>query len=157
MADNNQPSPPDIITMAAGAVMLIAGFLAIFKFPSGFDVRSGSITTESENVFGNLAFPIATFVWLFGILAGLHIVLTTFANVKLPERVLDFTWTQIHLAAAGFCALVMVCWLVTSDLPDKGIGFWGLLLGSIALVVGAVMRLQQSPSTTGGPTPPTTF
>ncbi|HEX4821137.1 MAG TPA: hypothetical protein VFV00_13125 [Acidimicrobiales bacterium] len=157
MADNNQPSPPDIITIAAGAVMLIAGFLAIFKIPSGFNIQTGSVTSEGQNVFGDLAFPIATFVWLFGIVAALQIVLTTFANVKLPERVLDFTWSQIHLALAGFCAVVMVCWLITSDLPDKGIGFWGLLLGSIALVVGAVMRLQAAPSTAGGPTPPTTF
>lgn len=126
--------------------MLIAGFLNFWD-QSFF----------SSNVFGDLAFPVATFVWLFGILAGLHIVLTTFANVDLPERVLDFTWSQIHLALAGFCALVMVFWLVASDWPDKGIGFYLLLLGSIALVVGAVMRLQQAPSPAGGSTPPTAF
>jgi len=146
LADNNQPSPPDIITMAAGAVMLIAGFLSYWDF--------GGV---SENVFGDFAFPIATFVWLFGIAAGVHIALVSFANVNLPERVLDFTWAQIHLVLAGFCAIVQVFWLITSDTPDKGIGFWLLLLGAIALVVGAVMRLQQAPSTAGGSTPPTAF
>lgn len=145
MADN-QPSPPDIITMAAGAVMLIAGFLNFWD--------QGSF---SANVFGDLAFPIATFVWLFGIAAGVLVALETFANVNLPETVLDFTWAQLHLALAGFSAIVMICWLVTSDLPDKGFGFWLLLLGSLALVVGAVMRLQESPSPAGGSTPPTAF
>jgi len=146
LADNNQPSPPDIMTMAAGGVMFIAGFLNFWD-QSFF----------SANAFGDLAFPIATFVWLFGTLAAVHIALVTFANVNLPERLLDFTWAQVHLAVAGFCALVMVFWLVASDWPDKGIGFYLLLLGSIVLVVGAVMRLQQAPSTAGGSTPPTTF
>jgi len=137
--------------------MLIGGFLAIFKVPSGFNVQTGAITSEGQNVFGDLAFPIITFVWLFGILAAVHVALVNFANVNLPDRVLDFTWNQIHLVLAGFCGIVMICWLITSDLPDKGIGFWLLLLGSLALVVGAVMRLQQSSSTAGGPTPPTAF
>ena len=126
--------------------MLIAGFLNFWD-QSFF----------SANVFGDLAFPVATFVWLFGIAAGVHVALVQFANVNLPEKILDFTWSQIHLVLAGFCALVMVFWLVASDWPDKGIGFYLLLLGSIALVVGAVMRLQQTPSTAGGSTPPTAF
>lgn len=112
---------------------------------------------QSENVFGDFAFPLATFVWLFGVLAGLHIALTKFANVNLPERVLDFTWSQIHLVLGVFCVLVQVFWLISSDWPDKGIGFWLLTLGAIALVVGAVMRLQESPSPAGGSAPPTAF
>jgi predicted membrane channel-forming protein YqfA (hemolysin III family) len=131
--------------------------LAIFKVPSGFNIQTGAITTDNANVFGDLAFPIITFVWLFAIAAGVLVALATFANVNLPERVLDFTWAQLHLAAAGFCAIVMVFWFITSDQPDKGIGFWLLLLGSIALVVGAVMRLKESPSPAGGSTPPTAF
>ena len=126
--------------------MLIAGFLNVWD--------QGRF---SANVFGDLAFPIFTFVWLFGVVAGLHIALTKFANVDLPERLLDFTWAQIHLVLAGFAAVVMIAWLVTSDTVDKGIGFWLLLLGSIALAVGAVLRLQESPSPSAGSAPPTAF
>lgn len=154
---DNKLSTSDIITLAAGAVMLIAGFLAYWKIPSGFDLKTGKITDEGKNVFGDFAFPLATFVWLLGILAGVHIALTKFANVNFPEKILDFTWNQIHLVIGVFCVLVQVFWIITSDTPDKGIGFWLLTLGSIALVVGAVLRLQESPSPAGGATPPTAF
>ena len=60
---------------------------------------------------------------------------------------------QIHLVIAGFCVLVQVFWLITSDTPDKGICFWLITLASIALAVGAVLRMQESPSPAGGSAP----
>jgi hypothetical protein len=166
LANDTKLSTSDIITLAAGAVMLIAGFLAYWKFPGFSSVRfdpttgrvvSGGGSEITKNVFGDYAFPLATFVWLFGILAAAHIALTKFANVDLPETVLDFTWNQIHLVLAVYCALVQVFLLITSDLPDKGIGFWLLTLGAIALVVGAVLRMQESPDGSGTQSPGSTF
>jgi len=161
---DNKLSTSDIITLAAGAVMLIGGFLAYWKFAGAGSVSIDSngvphfSTSEvSKNVFGDLAFPIATFVWIFGILAGVHIALTKFANVNLPEQILDFTWNQIHLVLGVFCVLVQVFWIITSDTPDKGIGFWLMTLAAIALVVGAVLRLQETPAGNTGSAPPTAF
>ncbi|HEY1279159.1 MAG TPA: hypothetical protein VGF22_05760 [Acidimicrobiales bacterium] len=144
-------STSDIIILAAGAVILIFGFLPFIKI-SGFD--------KSYNVFGDFAFPVATFVWLIGIIMAAHVALTKFANVNLPERVWEFTWDQVHVALALFAALIMVFWLITSQTGlEKGIGFFFLLLGAIALLVGAIMRTREAPAATAGPgtTPPTPF
>jgi hypothetical protein len=139
----------DIIILAAGAVMLICLFLPWLDL--GF---------EDKNAFGQLVFPLGTFACLFGILMALQVLLTKVASMSFPERILDFTWDQIHVVLSIFAALLMVSWLIVDvGGADKKIGLWLALLAAIALVVGAVLRLQESPSTAAGPgtTPPTPF
>jgi hypothetical protein len=65
--------------------------------------------------------------------ASLVIVIAGFASgVKLLDKVLGLSWTQVHLVL-GFQATIM------------------MLLAAIALLVGAVMRTQESPSESAPP------
>ena len=67
---------------------------------------------------------------------------TKFANVKLPDRVVGFTWEQVHLVLGLLAGLMAVGWLIT-DIGNKEIGFWLEVLGGIALAVGAVMMQRE--------------
>jgi hypothetical protein len=126
---DKKPTVPDIIMMAGGAVCLLFSFFAFWDFGVG-----------TESAWGSFAFPIATYVALFGLIVGGSIALMKFANVNLPEPILGFTWKQIRLALSLFAGLIMVGFLILNDSPDKGIGFWLMFLGSIALIVGSVME-----------------
>jgi hypothetical protein len=127
MADRQSPTPGEITIMAAGAVMLIFSFL---HFAGG------------RSAWGSGLFPIATLLPLYGLIMGLEIALTKFASVKLPAKVLGFTWEQIHLALGSMAVLMAIGWLLT-DYGDKQIGMWFEILGGIALVVGAVMLQRE--------------
>jgi len=141
---NNNVSVPQIIIMAAGGAMLIGSFLPFLS---------------DDSAWAAGALPIVTLAALLGIAMAVVIALQAFANVKLPERVLTLSWTQIHLALAVYAAVLMLSWL-TFKFPgsvDRGIGFWLMFLGAIGLVVGAVMLRNEAPATGGPAAPPTTF
>jgi hypothetical protein len=77
---------------------------------------------------------------LFGLLMALQIGLSAFANVQFPARIAGFTWEQIHLVLGLFAVLVAIGYLlVDKGGADFGFGFYLMLLGSIALLVGAVL------------------
>jgi hypothetical protein len=143
-AVDKKPTVPDIIMMAGGAVCLLFSFFAFWKFGS-----------SSESAWGQFAFPLATYVALFGIIVGGSIALMKFANVNFPEPILSFTWKQIRLALSIFAALIMIGFLLLNTPAglDKGIGFWFMFLGAAALVVGSVMEtigFNPQPATGGG-------
>ena len=154
---DKQLSTSDIIILAAGAVMLVASFLTFYEVSvGGFSASSTAWGGDTGLKF----WPLNWWPVLFGVLMAVHVALTKFANVNLPERVLDFTWAHIHFLLAAVSALLMISFLLQkfpSESPDKGIGFWLMLLASIALVVGAVMRLQEKPTGAGPSAPPTSF
>src|SRR5882672_6915532 len=83
MADRQSPTPAEITIMAAGAVMLIFSFLDF---------------ATKTSAWGSHLFPIATLLPLYGLVMAIHIALTKFASVKVPDSVLGFTWEQVHLA-----------------------------------------------------------
>jgi hypothetical protein len=118
--------------MVAGAVMLIASFLDF--------VSAGDAGT---NAWGSGLFPIATLLPLYGVVMAGHIALTKFANVDLPARVAGFTWEQVHLLLGLFALLMGIAWFATDLIADRGIGFWLLFVGSIALAVGAFMLQRE--------------
>ena len=125
--DNKQPTPGEIVIMAAGAVMLIFSF---------FDFAG------KTSAWGSGLFPVATLIVIYGIVMAAQVAVTTFAKVDLPDRVAGFTWEQVHLVLGVFALLMSLGWLI-SGVPSKGIGLWFLLLGSIGLVVGAVMLQRE--------------
>jgi hypothetical protein len=125
--NDKQATPGEWTIMGAGAVMLIASFL---NFAS------------KTSAWGSGLFPIATLIVVYGVLMALQIVLTKFANVQMPDRLAGFTWEQLHLAFGVFALLMSLGWLI-SGIPSKSIGFWLLLLGSVALVVGALMLQRE--------------
>jgi hypothetical protein len=100
-----------------------------------------------------------------GALLGVLALVADYLHIAGRE---GFGWKQIRLALAVFAGLLMLGFLIV-DGPDKGIGFWLMLLGAIALVAGAVMETigydPQAAKAGGGaapgapgaapPTPPT--
>jgi hypothetical protein len=125
-----QPTTSELIIMIAGAIMLVASFL---KFAQ---------VDKSASAWGQYLFPIATLLPLYGVVMAAQIALTKFANVKLPEQVVGFTWEQVHLVLGLLAGFMAIGWLIT-DIHGKGIGYWLEILGGIALAVGGVMMQRE--------------
>jgi hypothetical protein len=123
----SQPTASELTIMIAGAVMLVGSFLDF---------------AGNTSAWGRYLFPIATLLPIYGVIMAAQIALTKFAGVKLPEQVAGFTWEQIHLVLGIFAGLMAVAWVIT-DLGDKQIGEWLLVLGGIALAIGAVMMQRE--------------
>jgi hypothetical protein len=147
--DKLKLSTANIVILVAGVVMLIASFLAFAKFSTpSFNVGGqkfgGSV---SRNAWSSGYFLIATIPALIGIVMAAHVAIVAFApQVKLPERVLGFTWTQVHLVLGFQATIMMLAFLIQSTSPlDKGIGLFLMLIAAIALLVGAVLRMQEQP------------
>lgn len=137
--------------MASAAVMLLGSFLDFFKV----DFGGGS---NGESAWGSGLFPIAIYPLLFALVMAAHIAAVTFADARLPEYPLGFTWKQLHLALGAFAALIMLGYLVLDKGGfDFGAGFFLMLLSAIGLVVGAVLLQKESPAPAAGSTPPTPF
>jgi hypothetical protein len=153
---DNQPKPSEIVIMVSGLVALISAFLAWYSAPSVQGFSAG----DDLNAFDKGLFPIAAYIPLIGLVMGVQIALAKFANVNFPDRILGFSWPQIHLALGIFAVLLGVGYLL-QDIGgyDKGIGLWLALLASIGLVVGAVLLNNEEGdrSTAAGTAPPSPF
>lgn len=149
---NTQPKPPEIIIMVAGAIALISAILPWYAAPSNSGV-------DDLSAFGEGLFPLAFYIPLIGLVMGLQVALAKFANVSFPDRILGFTWTQIHLALSIFAGLLALGYLIIDKRGfDMGIGLWLGILSSIGLVVGAVMQHMEGESVGQQPSaPPTPF
>lgn len=148
--DKLKLSTANLVILVAGVVMLIASFLAFNKY------SRASVTIGNVHIGGSISysawsshyFLIATIPALIGVVMAVHVALVTFApQVKLPDEVLGLTWTQIHLVL-GFQATIMMLAFLIQDTGalDKGIGLFLMLVAAIALLVGAVLRMQETPS-----------
>ncbi|GIU85584.1 MAG: hypothetical protein KatS3mg009_0099 [Acidimicrobiia bacterium] len=149
--NNLKLSPGNIVILVAGAVILVASFLPFYDVPTigdiDVDFETGEVEVsgggDSVNAWNpDWGFPVTTLPAVLGAAMAVVVGLTAFANVRLPERVMGFSWNQIHLLAGAQTAIMMLAFLI-ADSPDKGIGFWLMLLASIGLVVGAVLRERE--------------
>lgn len=141
--------------MVSGLVALISAFLAWYSVDFG---EFGG--TSDANAFEEGLFPLATYIPLIGLVMALQVALARFANVNFPDRVLGFTWPQIHLALAIFAGLLALGFLIrdAGEGVDRGIGLWLGVLSAIGLVVGAVMLyLEGERARTSPSAPPTPF
>ncbi len=135
MADS-KVTPPVILILVGGGLVLIGSFLDF--------VSSGSFGVSAWD--GDFVpFPVTIIPVLCGVAMAVHIGLTTFASVNLPDKVLGLGWIQIHLALAFQAVALMVTFLIVEKGgADIGIGLWLMLIASILLIVGAVMRERES-------------
>ena len=133
---NSKLTPGNLVIIIAGVVILIASFLDFYEVSDiGF-----SAWDSDANLLG-----VATLPALFGLLMAAHVAATAFANVNLPDRVLTLTWDQVHIALGFQATIMMIAFLVRDNgFFDFGIGFWLMLLASIALLVGAIMRQRET-------------
>jgi hypothetical protein len=151
-------SPAGIVILVAGTIAFLASFLAFYKFTTP-TIHFGSTTVGGSKSFNawsqDAFFPLSALPALFGLIMAVQIAVTTFADVSLPKKVLGFDWKQIHLLLGIQGALLMICFLVRDNsVLDFGLGFWLMLLASIALVIGAVIAVQEPASAPGANGPP---
>ena len=144
--DKPKLGPSESVILAGGAIMLIGSFLPFYKFSFLGVSKSWSSWSSATNLF---LFPLTTLIVVFGVVMGVQVALATFApSTNLPDRLLGFTWDQIHLLLAFQVAIMMLAYL-TRDKGglDWGIGFWLMLLAAVALMVGAILRTRDPAGT----------
>ena len=130
----NQPTRAEIVLMGGGAVTVLFSFLAFYS--------AGSV---SVNAWETGLFPITTYPALAGLISGGIIALRRFARVGFSGRAGNFAWPQVHQLLGLFAGLIMAGYLIRARSAGFGIGFWGMLAGTAALIVGAAM-LANEPS-----------
>ncbi len=120
-----------LIMGIGGLVVLIFSFLDFYS--------SGD---EGRNAWsGDLFFPATIIPVILGVAMVVFVVLDLL-GVKLPEKVLTFTWPQIYATWGISAAGIMLGWLFTSPFTlDKGAGLILMLLGSLAMAAGSIMGL----------------
>jgi hypothetical protein len=151
---NKKPTTAGIVIVVAGAVVFLASFFAFYTFKAQ-TVHLGNSTfggTANYTAWNKIAlFPVSIIPAWIAIVMGAQVALTTWADVRLPDRILGMTWKQIHLVLGVQAALLMLAFLVRDNsVLNFGIGFWLMLFGSLALAVGAVM-LGREPASASGP------
>jgi hypothetical protein len=129
-----QMTVAQLIVVVSAAVTLLFSFFP-FLGVGGFD-------EADTNAWGSGVFPLATYPAVIAVVIGVLVALTAFAGVKLPERVLSYSWPQIYAAAALFALVIMLGWLIL----DKGgsslkYGAVLMLIGTVGLVLGTTMEL----------------
>lgn len=136
------PAPSDWVLIGAGVVLLVGSFLPTY-----------SEGDESLKAWDSPFFPLYLIPVLFGVIVAVHVAVTAFSGAKVPGRVLGIDWDRIYLALGVWATFMMIGFLISHtnfvvedfdiDDPGKGAGFWLMLLGSIAMIVGAVVRQQE--------------
>jgi hypothetical protein len=139
--NNVKLSPANIVILVAGAVMLVASFLDFFEID--FGAFGGSRGFSAWD--GDLFFPVTIIPVLCGVAMALHVALSSFGNVSLPDRLVGLGWSQVHVALGLQATLMMLAFLVQDKDPfDTAFGFWLMLVAAIALLVGAVLRQREA-------------
>ena len=145
-------APANIVILGAGVVMLLGSFLSFYEFSisiAGFSRSDSFSAWGSADSFG--VFGIATVVVLCGVVMAAQVAIEAFARgVRLPAKVLGLTWDQVHLALGFQAAVMMVAFLIRAkpSVLEFGIGFWFMLLSGIALLFGAIMRVNAGTNAT---------
>ncbi len=73
-----------------------------------------------------------------------HILATRLGGARLPARLLDFTWEQLHVVLGVMAALLMVCYLIVNKGgASYGFGFFLLFLAGFGLAVDAFLLQRE--------------
>jgi hypothetical protein len=137
-------TPPNIVILAGGAVMLIGSFMAFYEY------KIGGVSAGTANAWDHGLFMITTLPALLGAFMALQVALQAFSNIDMPPRLLGLTWDQVHVVLSFQATLLLLAHLLRARLSFAGlqqtfgVGFWLMLLASIALVVAALMRVAST-------------
>lgn len=137
---NQQLKPSEIVIMASGGAV----FLLTLPFLHwlSFEGTSDGLSIWNTDV----AFPLATYIPLIGLLLAAQVALAKFGNVTFPPQVIGFTWTQVHLVLSFFTVLIWLGFVIlnpTGPGSSWGIAFWFSFLGSAGLMTGSIMELAE--------------
>jgi hypothetical protein len=124
-------TPAEITIVASGLVVFVFSFFPYFG-KSPFSVNGWD------------SFPLFTYGALVGILLAAVVLATKLGGMQLPSNIAGFTWPQIHLVLALFAFLTTFGVYIAGN--DAKIGLLLGMLGSIGLVVGAVLLRQEAGS-----------
>lgn len=150
---NPSPKPSHIVLMASGAVTFLFSFFAFFSWEDGRDEETFNAWDGDVGTMFMATWPALAGLAVAGLVAAV-----AFGNANLPDRILTFSIEQWYFILSLVGAVIMVGYLLGGGMPDlgelepdKGFGFWLMLLGSLGLVAGSVMELLDvSPSSGGG-------
>jgi hypothetical protein len=146
--DKLKLSPANLTILVAGVAMLIGSLLNFSTFKLGGTLLGGQTVRASWTAWSSHYFLIATLPAILGIVMAVQVAVAGFASgVKVPETLLGLTWNQIHLVL-GFQATIMMLAFLIQDTGElhKGLGLFVMLVAAIALLVGAILRMQERPS-----------
>ena len=122
-----------VAQLVGGAGALLATLFSFFSFyklgDEGRNAWSKDVGAYVSTIPAILA--IVALAWTIAELAG----------AKLPAQVLTFNSNQLKASWGISASGVMLAYLTVDTSLDKGIGFWFMLIGSLAMAVGAVMAL----------------
>lgn len=118
----------NLVALGGAAITLL---FSLFRFGGAGQFKYSAWSTDGLAFLSTIPaiLAIVTIVWTVLELTGM----------KLPAQVLTFTGTQLKATWAISSLGVMVGFLTTN--LDKRFGFWMMLLGTIAMTVGAVLNL----------------
>jgi hypothetical protein len=131
------------LVMGVGAlVVLIFSFLDFYTLGG----NDGTSAWDTDGLFPASIIPV-----MLGV-AMLVFLILDLVGVKLPEKVLTFTWPQIYATLGVSAAVIMIGWLLSNpydvllnELAEsdsgRGVGLILMLLGSLAMAAGSIMSL----------------
>lgn len=125
----------------ANLIFTVGGLVTILFSFFGFVGAGGESRNAWSNDFFGL-FPVTTIIAILGLAALVVGVLEILGTVKLPAQVLTFNWSQIKFTWGIVAAAFMLAFLITEKGGlDFKFGGIMMLLGSLAMAVGATMNL----------------
>lgn len=126
---NRSISVANLVMLSGGVVCALFSFFNFYEYGgTGRSAWSSDALAFVSTIPAILA--IVMVAWCVAEVAG----------AKLPADVLTFNPTQLK-ATWGISAAGVMLAFFTVDGPDKGIGFWLMTLGSLAMAAGSIMAL----------------
>jgi hypothetical protein len=143
-----QPTVADIIMLAGGAVTFLFSFLPFVG--DGTDYNAWS-----SDLFG--LFPVTTIIAVLGLAMVVFVLLEWLVGFTIPTF-LTFTYKQMYVTWGVVAAVLMLAYLIMDKHGGSSkAGLWLMLLGSLAMAVGAILNvLGVATETVGGGARPTT-
>jgi hypothetical protein len=112
------------------------------------------------NVSGSHYFLQGTIPLLLALAILVVMILRKFVpNVQLPDKLGQFSWSQVILGASALSALLVITRLLMGDSGlDRKIGLFLSGIGTVAMAVGAFLAYQAGDDGGAAPSgPPTSF
>lgn len=123
------------ITLAAGAVLFVAGFLPWYS------ISVGSVTF-SRNGWQSPGAMWSVLAILIGMALAAVVALRKLSDANIPEEIGGLTWPKIHLGA-GTAALVFLAIKFLNESSYLGFGFYLGFLAAAALTLAGFLMYRE--------------